>query len=373
MFKLNKTIRLVVLLVWVVSARAELILSVGTDEAQYSPGDTIEVSLSVFNNSNQEHILYTYITPLLSYYLGEWDSYCFPHNLSHALETVIIPPYDSLSTTLFHDLSEFPLSAGVHDLIPYLPTNNYLLGPPLQIVVSDTNSSSFSWGFVPPVDSLVLMNGGCVPNTIMIHAELIDSVSQKVTIQSVESTWYNVPSCDGESFFETQIYETYYMIRDSSKTYDFKFFIDHDGYHEVMEFDTDQFSWHYGSSSFNLVLVDSGIEVDTLTKSLIEYCTAGTEDLTLPQTFSLETYPNPFNAELNIRFTIPQAGWMSVRIYNLKGILEWETEAFAMTQGERNLKWNGNNSKGEELSSGVYMLQVSTPELIETKRLLLLK
>lgn len=76
-------------------------------------------------------------------------------------------------------------------------------------------------------------------------------------------------------------------------------------------------------------------------------------------TFSLlETYPNPFNPELNIDITIEKSGILDVSIYNLNGqIIENIYNDYAQANQMYNLKWNASSN----LSSGIYIVKAITP------------
>tara|TARA_B000000557_G_scaffold26579_1_gene19612 strand:+ start:2245 stop:2967 length:723 start_codon:yes stop_codon:yes gene_type:complete len=76
-------------------------------------------------------------------------------------------------------------------------------------------------------------------------------------------------------------------------------------------------------------------------------------------TFSLlETYPNPFNPELNIDIIIEKSGILDVSIYNLNGqIIENIYNDYAQANQMYNLKWNASSN----LSSGIYIVKAITP------------
>lgn len=77
-------------------------------------------------------------------------------------------------------------------------------------------------------------------------------------------------------------------------------------------------------------------------------------------TFSLlETYPNPFNPELNIDIIIEKSGILDVSIYNLNGqIIENIYNDYAQANQMYNLKWNASSN----LSSGIYIVKAITPD-----------
>ena len=76
-------------------------------------------------------------------------------------------------------------------------------------------------------------------------------------------------------------------------------------------------------------------------------------------TFSiLETYPNPFNPELNINVTIEESGVLDVSIYNLNGqLVETIYNDYAHANQLYNLKWNASSN----MSSGIYIVKALAP------------
>lgn len=96
----------------------------------------------------------------------------------------------------------------------------------------------------------------------------------------------------------------------------------------------------------------------------------------LPSTLELkQNYPNPFNAGTNISFSLFQNINISIIIYNSNGeeVVKIVDNKY-YPQGDYSIHWNGENMKGQKVSSGVYfyaILQNSKP--IKTKSMILLK
>jgi hypothetical protein len=92
-----------------------------------------------------------------------------------------------------------------------------------------------------------------------------------------------------------------------------------------------------------------------------------------PLTFNLlQNYPNPFNPATKINFTIPQSGYVTLKVYDMLG-----KEIAVLTNG---YKTAGNYSvdfneylsvKG--LSSGIYIYQLKEGNFIQTRKMVLLK
>jgi len=80
--------------------------------------------------------------------------------------------------------------------------------------------------------------------------------------------------------------------------------------------------------------------------------------LLIPETFALyQNYPNPFNPLTTIKYQVPTAAEVSIKIYDLQGRLvselvnEQQAPAYYLTT------WNGKNAAGQLAASGVYIYQ----------------
>ncbi|MFO7660428.1 MAG: T9SS type A sorting domain-containing protein, partial [Candidatus Cloacimonadaceae bacterium] len=89
---------------------------------------------------------------------------------------------------------------------------------------------------------------------------------------------------------------------------------------------------------------------------------------------SLKAYPNPFSQNLNLVYYLPGFDRAEFSVYNIKG---QKVSAFQNMQsypGENLLVWDGKDSQGKRLPSGVYIIKLRTDETGEkTARCLLLK
>ena len=82
-----------------------------------------------------------------------------------------------------------------------------------------------------------------------------------------------------------------------------------------------------------------------------------------------KAYPNPFNPTTNLELAIPEAGYVSVKVYNLVG-QEVATLVDGMMDANPNYTflWNAGS-----LSSGVYLVRAEGAGQIATQKLMLLK
>lgn len=90
----------------------------------------------------------------------------------------------------------------------------------------------------------------------------------------------------------------------------------------------------------------------------------------IPKDFELkQNYPDPFNPETVIGFTIPKSANVTLNIYNSSGQLIESLINGSMNSGSYNVKWNAG-----KYSSGVYFYKLSTSDgFTETKKMILIK
>jgi photosystem II stability/assembly factor-like uncharacterized protein len=84
-------------------------------------------------------------------------------------------------------------------------------------------------------------------------------------------------------------------------------------------------------------------------------------------------YPNPFNPETTIAYSIEKAGKINIEIYNVKGQLVKTLLNEVKPQGAYAVKWNGTDDKGNAVSSGMYMYRMQTGQFTAAKKMMLVK
>ena len=94
----------------------------------------------------------------------------------------------------------------------------------------------------------------------------------------------------------------------------------------------------------------------------------------IPKEFVLnDNYPNPFNPITTIKYEIPNDGKVLLVIYNILGqevITLVNNEQWA---GKYNVRWNGTNQFGNQVSTGTYFYFLKTQNNQSVKKMLLLK
>jgi len=87
-----------------------------------------------------------------------------------------------------------------------------------------------------------------------------------------------------------------------------------------------------------------------------------------------QNYPNPFNPNTTIKFCLDMDDKVVLNIYNLKGEkVKTLYNGFVEKDNEIGVSWNGKNSKGEEVSSGIYFYKLISSNSVYVRKMLLLK
>jgi hypothetical protein len=92
-----------------------------------------------------------------------------------------------------------------------------------------------------------------------------------------------------------------------------------------------------------------------------------------PKQFSLfQNYPNPFNPQTNIRYDIPLELNVTITIYSTLGEKIWEMENH-YEAGSYTLMWDGKNSSGKDVASGIYFYKLIAGNYHATRKMVLLR
>lgn len=93
-----------------------------------------------------------------------------------------------------------------------------------------------------------------------------------------------------------------------------------------------------------------------------------------PAAFRVGSFPNPFNPSTQIRFVLPQAAPVTLRIFDIAGRrVATLLDGVRKEAGEQSLLWDGRDEAGQALPSGVYLYRLEAGELRATRKLTLLK
>jgi hypothetical protein len=94
----------------------------------------------------------------------------------------------------------------------------------------------------------------------------------------------------------------------------------------------------------------------------------------VPSAFTLDqNFPNPFNPETRISFTLPKRGQVELSVFNLLGEKVDELVNGELGAGTHEYGWKPESVSGQSHPSGVYFYRLVTEEITLTRKMLLIK
>ena len=146
---------------------------------------------------------------------------------------------------------------------------------------------------------------------------------------------------------------------------------------------TDEYEFSYNTSATAYTAGDKGFPLGDLNwypvlKKLWEDGGAvGVEDNVnnIPTEFALEqNYPNPFNPSTQIAYTLPKLANVSLTIHNILGQKVATLVSNQIQNADKyTVTWNGKDSNGNTIASGIYIYQLKADNILISKKMLLMK
>jgi hypothetical protein len=94
----------------------------------------------------------------------------------------------------------------------------------------------------------------------------------------------------------------------------------------------------------------------------------------LPGEYALgQNYPNPFNPSTTITYDLPQAGEVSLKIFDVLGREVITLVNVSQLAGRQTAVWNGQDAAGQNIATGVYVYQLRAGQFVQSKKMVLLK
>ncbi|RKX25595.1 MAG: hypothetical protein DRP47_09565 [Candidatus Zixiibacteriota bacterium] len=109
---------------------------------------------------------------------------------------------------------------------------------------------------------------------------------------------------------------------------------------------------------------------------IIFKASTGYEDqqVQLPRSIILyQNYPNPFNPTTEISFSLPRSEDVQLDVLNVMGQQVASLVNGRIKAGTHTVTWNGKNSKGGDVASGIYLYRLSAGDYISSRKMLLVR
>ncbi len=86
-----------------------------------------------------------------------------------------------------------------------------------------------------------------------------------------------------------------------------------------------------------------------------------------------QNYPNPFNPNTSIALSMPFSSKITLNVYNTKGQLVKTLFKGNLERGDHSFTWDGKDSKGNSVASGVYFYSVVNAKGTQSRKMMLMK
>jgi hypothetical protein len=104
-------------------------------------------------------------------------------------------------------------------------------------------------------------------------------------------------------------------------------------------------------------------------KPISEYC----EVAPVTITELIGNFPNPFNPETTISFNLANSAVVNIDIFNVRGQHVRTLVSNSFNAGRHNVVWDGTDTTGQAVTSGVYFYVLHADGVVQTRRMLMLK
>ncbi len=116
------------------------------------------------------------------------------------------------------------------------------------------------------------------------------------------------------------------------------------------------------------------IKFTTKAPTVVSVDDDGEIDDIIPTAYTLDqNYPNPFNPETRISYSIPEPAFVKLCIYDINGTLVKTLYEGNQSVGRYQTVWDGKNSSGIKVGSGVYFYRIQANSFVQTRKMILLK
>ena len=98
------------------------------------------------------------------------------------------------------------------------------------------------------------------------------------------------------------------------------------------------------------------------------------EPVPVPKIYKLaQSYPNPFNPTTTIRYQLPEECHVVLNVYNILGQLVKTLVDESKPAGWYSVHWDGKDSSGKPVASGIYLYQIQAKDFIQIKKMTLIR
>ena len=120
--------------------------------------------------------------------------------------------------------------------------------------------------------------------------------------------------------------------------------------------------------------IESVLASDLNHRGVVPAVNQAAKETTLPAAYELaQNYPNPFNPTTEISFSLPENAKVNLEIYNVLGQCVKTLVNRSMEAGVHTVTWDGRDTDGSSVASGVYMYRLQSEKFSQSRKMLLVR
>jgi flagellar hook assembly protein FlgD len=129
-----------------------------------------------------------------------------------------------------------------------------------------------------------------------------------------------------------------------------------------------------GVTEVTITVTDEHGTFDLCTATITVNAVASVEETGVPRaTGIVGVVPNPFNPKTTVSFYVPEGGHVDVAVYDISGRMVARLVDTSVVAGEHSVEWNGTDTRGSRVTSGVYFFRMRAGSVVDVKRGILVK
>jgi len=129
------------------------------------------------------------------------------------------------------------------------------------------------------------------------------------------------------------------------------------------------YGWYQPDNKYNGLFGETDVQtcVADTTRTGVDPKTTG------PAVSNLASVPNPFGASTQIRFTLSRKSKVTILAYDIRGRMVARVFDGMLPEGRNAINWDGTDSLGRQVSSGVYFYRLVAGDFVSTRKMVVLK
>jgi len=361
---------LIITLISTLTVFGQIDMLISTDRDEYAVNDTIHITLHAINNGSGAAELTIENECEAAYFMGDWFSLedtslaCLrnPHNL-------FIAAGDSVSWNWDYFIEDHPENVGKTALngVLFLTYGPPIFSELLFIQIGESDSAELVSGFMPAVDTLLIV-GGCIMPELILEPDAMLGDYQKLTFKDAYDE-YSI-NLNPRANWDSYINSTFFWF--SHDSIPFTFTARLETIWDTLELPIGESLW-LDDGLLKIFIHDEDTIVDSITQLINVHVTGAVSDKRPMYSNLIKAYPNPFNPHINLSFSLEERAATSISVFNIRGEEIYFTNLGLLNPADYHYEWQGVDHQNRPVISGIYLIQIVSNKKIMTKKVTLLK